>query len=325
MGTPDRSRPRLGRGLSSLLSQQIDEVETDVPEVGSALPSAGGLPVMREIAPLPSQPPADRSATGDAVREIPLDAISPNPHQPRRSFDEPALAELAASIKSTGLIQPIIVRPVGDGYQLIAGERRWRAARIAGVARVPAIVRQADSATQAQMALVENIQRQDLNPLDRAQSYRALMDQLGLTQAELAARLGEERSGIANYLRLLNLIEPVRDHVRAGRISFGHAKLLAGVEDMLEQQRLAERVVAEDLSVRALELLLKAQPTPPPPRGEPSAHIRDLEKSLSRQLGMRVQVRQRGKKGGGQMMIHYGSLDQFDELLNRLGAHVEES
>jgi ParB family chromosome partitioning protein len=315
----DRTKSRLGRGLSSLLSVS-DETET-----------AGTLPVMVSISPPPTDaeraPASDtKPASGDIVRQIPLELIVPNPHQPRRTFDEGNLAELAASLKSTGLIQPILVRKAGDGYQLIAGERRWRAAKIAGLAAIPAIVRETDSATQAQMALVENIQREDLNPLDRAQSYRSLMDQLGLTQAELAGRLGEDRSGIANHLRLLALVEPVKEMVRSGRISFGHAKLLAGVEDMLEQQRLAELTLSGDLSVRQLEQLLQSPADMVSAENRPSGpspHIRDLEQSLSRQLGMRVQVRTRGKKGAGQLMIHYSSLDQFDELLTRLGAQAE--
>src|SRR5262249_27010271 len=156
------------------------------------------------------------------------DQIQPNPHQPRRQFDQAAIAELAASIKSTGLIQPVIVRHMpGGAYQLIAGERRWRAARIAGLARIPAIVRNVDNFAQAQMALIENIQREDLNPIDRAESYKTLINQLGLTQNELANRLGEDRSSIANFLRLLELAEPVRQLVRDGKLSVGHAKIIA--------------------------------------------------------------------------------------------------
>jgi ParB family chromosome partitioning protein len=311
---------------------------------------AASLPILREIpqspatadVPVISAQEATAPEAGDTtavarpsatnesgtIHDIPVEQIVPNPHQPRRTFSDTGLQELAASLKSTGLIQPILVRPVGEGYQLIAGERRWRAAKLAGLELIPAIVRQTNSAAQAQMALVENIQREDLNPLDRAQSYRSLMDQLGLTQAELAGRLGEERSGIANYLRLLNLVEPVRELVRTGQISFGHAKILAGVEDMLEQERLAKLTVTDGLSVRQLEQLIQSAAAPAAPAskaGGPSAHIRDLEQSLSRQLGMRVQVRPRGKKGGGQLLIHYGSLDQFDDLLGRMGAQVEPS
>jgi ParB family chromosome partitioning protein len=321
MAKLNQPRPRLGRGLSSLLSV------SDPPDQSASLPIMMSLPGPAEhenpAVPTASVSDAAFPAT-DTVRNIELESILVNPHQPRKQFNEQSLASLAASIKSTGLVQPIVVRPVENGYQLIAGERRWRAAKLAGIGTIPAIVRQADSATQAQMALVENIQREDLNPIDRAQCYRALMDQLGLTQAELAHRLGEDRSGIANYLRLLNLLEPVRDLVRTGQLSFGHAKLLAGVEDMLEQKRLADLAVGRELSVRDLEKLIQSPAVPLAEKASsPSAHIRDLEQSLSRQLGMRVQVRSRGKKGAGRLLIHYSSLDQFDELLTRLGTKAD--
>lgn len=309
-----KNRPRLGRGLSSLISVSEFSGEA-VSGPGAAAPAAdagGAVAIMAP--PLPTGSPL----------EIPLEQITANPHQPRRAWDDTRLAELAASIKTTGLIQPVVVRRNGEGYQLIAGERRWRAAKLAGLATVPALLREVDSLTQAQMALVENIQREDLNPIDRAAGYRTLIDQLGLTQAELAGRLGEDRSSIANYLRLLDLAEPVRELVRTGRLSMGHAKLLAGVADILEQERLANLVVAQELSVRNLERLLQ-QGTPPAPRETVpvSAHIADLEKSLARQLGMRVQVRTSGKKGRGRLIIHYGSLDQFDELMGRLGVTAE--
>jgi ParB family chromosome partitioning protein len=240
-------------------------------------------------------------------------------------MNEASIAELAASLKSTGLVQPIIVRQHNGGYQLIAGERRLRAAKLAGLKTLPAIVREVDNFTQAQMALVENIQREDLNPIDRAQSYRALMDQLGLTQAELASRLGEDRSSIANFLRLLDLPEPARELIRDGKLSLGHAKILAGIDDILEQQRLAELVVAQELSVRNLERLVQnGDAAGPPPRREPNStpHLQDLEKSIARQLGMRVQVRSAGK-GKGRLVIHYASLDQFDELLSRMGVRTD--
>jgi ParB family chromosome partitioning protein len=218
------------------------------------------------------------------------------------------------------------VRKIDGRFQLIAGERRLRAAKLAGLSTIPAIIRDIDAFSQAQLALVENIHREDLNVMDRAAAYRALMDQLGLTQAELAQRLGEDRSSIANYLRLLDLAEPVRQLVRQGKLSLGHAKVLAGVSDILEQERLASTVVSQELSVRNLERMVQNPAAPPPPRvaSESSAHIQELEKSFSRQLGMRVQIRTVAKKGKGRLVIHYASLDQFDQLQSRLGIRSEE-
>jgi ParB family transcriptional regulator, chromosome partitioning protein len=260
----NKMRPRLGRGLSSLIS--VSEIVDEPQSVGS--PTAPPTPIFREIPPLPLEIPptaGDTLAVGDAapvsndepaptrgVHEVPLDRIVTNPHQPRRQMNEASIAELAASLKSTGLIQPIVVRRVGESYQLIAGERRWRAARIAGFSAIPALIREATGLEQAQMALVENIQRENLNPIDRAQAYRTLMTQLGLTQAELATRTGEDRSSVANYLRLLDLNESVQTMVVDGTLSMGHAKILAGVADKEEQTRLAEIVVNQSLSVRNL-------------------------------------------------------------------------
>ncbi|HET6251600.1 MAG TPA: ParB/RepB/Spo0J family partition protein [Tepidisphaeraceae bacterium] len=256
--------------------------------------------------------------------EIPLDRIVPNPHQPRRQMNEASIAELAASLKSTGLIQPIVVRKVGDEYQLIAGERRWRAAKLAGLSAVPALLREASSFEQAQMALVENIQRENLNPIDRAAAYKTLLSQLGLTQAELANRLGEDRSTIANHLRLLDLADEVQTMVIDGRLSLGHAKIMAGLPDKTEQVRLATLVVNQSLSVRNLERQLQ-EPTQSTAREtpDPSPHMAELEKSLSQQLGMRVQVRSAATKGRGRMVLHYATLDQFDDLVQRLGVKIE--
>ena len=166
------------------------------------------------------------------------------------------MAELAASLKHNGIIQPIVVRQVGQTFELIAGERRWRAAKLANLKAIPAIVREVDTYTQAQMALVENIQRETLNPMDRARAYQVLMTQLGTTQAELAVRLGEDRSSIANHLRLLELGDAVRQYVTVGQLSLGHAKLLASIADTQLQEQLAKRVVNQELSVRNLEKLI---------------------------------------------------------------------
>jgi len=319
MSEVQKPKSRLGRGLSSLISISAP-VEAEVPPLDL---SVGETPRPTPKASTPPAAPDMPTTPGIRPTELPLTSIAPNPHQPRRAFDDAGLAELAASMKSNGVIQPIVVRQVGDTYQLIAGERRFRAAKLAGLTTIPAIVRDdVDSFTQAQMALVENIQREDLNPLDRAQGYRTLLDQLGLTQAELSARLGEDRSSIANFLRLLDLAEPVQTLVREGRLSMGHAKLLAGAERS-EQERLAKLVVAQELSVRNLERLLAGAPVASVPKASPaSPHVQDLEKTLARQLGMRVQVKSM-KKGKGRLVIHYASLDQFDELLGRLGIQAD--
>jgi ParB family chromosome partitioning protein len=316
MSTSANARPRLGRGLSSLISSSHLPVQAEAPAAFEATlespPSIGGSPAPVAV------------ANDGQPFHVSVELVRPNPHQPRKIVNEASIAELAASIKSSGVIQPIIVRRMEGFFELIAGERRWQAAKLAGLQEVPAIVRDVDSPTQAQMALIENIQREDLNPIDRAQAYRVLLDKLGLTQAELAGRMGEDRSSIANYLRLLDLSEPVRDAVRDGRLSLGHAKLLAGVDDILQQQLLAQTAITQCLSVRNLERLLQTRLEESPVRKPTGsvAHISDLEKSLTRQLGMRVQVRS-GGKGRGRLVIHYASLDQFDDLLEKLGAHAE--
>ena len=312
MSTSQKNKPRLGRGLSSLISISELPVEAEV---------------TLKTAPTTSHPPTlPTSHPSASPTDLPISQIHPNPHQPRRSFDDASLTELAASIRSTGLIQPILVRKVGQQYQLIAGERRLRAAKLAGLATIPAIIRDIDTVTQAQMALIENIQREDLNPIERAQGYRVLIDQLGLTQAELAGRLGEDRSSIANFLRLLDLSESVTTMLRDGRLSLGHAKLIAGISDPIEQERLANLVLLQGLSVRNLERAIKEGPKHEAKKPAPTAtaaHLQDLEKTISRQLGLRVQLRAAAKKGKGRLIIHYASLDQFDELLARLKVSTE--
>lgn len=306
-------KSRLGRGLSSLITVREEIPSQPEPVAASTAVTA---------APPPAVEPTDAIAPSSTIA---VAKIVPNPHQPRRTFSESSLAELAASLKANGLIQPILVRREGDRFELIAGERRWRAAKLAGLEEIPAIVRDVDGLTQAQLALVENIQREDLNPMDRANGYRTLMNQLGLTQAELAGRLGEDRSSIANFLRLLELAPTIQAMVTDGRLSLGHGKVLAGIGDKNEQIRLAELVLAQGLSVRNLERLAAEQPTVPSPKTvkAASAHIADLERNVARQLGMKVQIRSSGSKGRGKITVHYGSLDQFDELMQRMGVAVE--
>lgn len=325
MSKAGKDRPRLGRGLSSLIPTVdfgASETETPAPPLAAADEDS----IVASVA----TPEATAPPPKFGMIEIPVAKVIPNPHQPRRAFSETTLGELAASIKSTGLIQPIIVRPAGDQYELIAGERRWRAATLAGLEVIPAILRDVDGFAQAQMALVENIQREDLNPIDRARAYHALVTQLGLTQQELAGRLGEDRSSIANHLRLLDLTPSVQSIVAAGGVTLGHAKILAGIAGAAEQERYAQLVLTQGLSVRNLEKVVegekgKTEPVAPPPAplSGAAAHVPDLEKSLTRQLGLRVQLRPAGKKGKGRLIVHYASLDEFDELMSRMGVRVE--
>jgi ParB family transcriptional regulator, chromosome partitioning protein len=309
MEGPTRPR-RLGRGLDALLGMSDTTTDTsatrptpvDQAPGEAAFHGAGAPPV------------------GVRVLDVPLDQITANPHQPRRAMDEARLGELAQSIAASGIIQPVLLRRVADTYQLIAGERRFRAAKRAGLSVIPAIVRQVDDLQQAQLALIENIQREDLNAIDRAESYRALLTKLGVTQEQLAQRLGEDRSTIANHVRLLELPEAVRKLLRDDKLSLGHAKILAGVDDPAEQERLANLVVSQGLSVRNLERILASDTPVPRQTRRPSAHLQDLEVNISRQLGLKVQVRSLGKRG--RLVIHYGNLDQFDELMGRLGISI---
>jgi ParB family chromosome partitioning protein len=313
-----KNKSRLGRGMDSLLS--IPGVPEPVieDEVSDAKP----------LEPATDHPPASVLASPigvDGLFHVELERVVANPHQPRRTFEPAALAQLADSLKTSGLIQPIVIRPVESHYELVAGERRLRAARLAGLRTLPAIVKDIDRLQQAQLALIENIHREDLNPIERALAYRQLIDQLGLTQEELSVRLGEERSSIANFIRLLDLSDIARQAVIDRKMTMGHAKLLAGIRDPAEQQRLTELVISQELSVRNLERLLAGAPKPvvKPIERTSSAHIIDLEKRLSRTLEMRVEVKQAKKGGRGRLVIHYASLDQFDDLLARLKFEAE--
>ena len=252
-----------------------------------------------------------------------MDAVSVNPHQPRRVFDESALTSLATSMAAAGVIQPVVVRQKEDGtFELIAGERRLRAARLAGLETIPAIVREADRVAQAQLALIENTQRQDLNPIERAAAYRTLQSQLGLTQAQLAERLGEDRSGIANYLRLLDLPLKIQDFLQAGRLSLGHAKVLASIEDASQAELIGIRAAEGEWSVRSLENAMKTEPELIKARDPATlAHLRETEESISRSIGMKVKLKS-AKKGAGKLTIQYSSLKQFDELMERLGVDL---
>ena len=283
----------LGRGLDALLGEIADRT-LDQP-----------------IAPSPS---------GDGgFRSLPVDAIRRGRHQPRRIVEESALEELADSVRARGLVQPIVVRSATAGtYEIVAGERRWRAARMAGMDEVPAVVRECSDQEAAAIALIENIQREDLNAIEEAQGYRMLADEFGLTHQELADAVGRSRSAVSNAMRLLELNEDVRVMVENGDIDMGHARALLALSGAV-QSKAAEEVVRRNLSARETENLVRRLTQP---ETAPTPKVRDpdvvkLEDDLAERLGATVRIQHRSK-GTGTLTIHYGSLDALDGILERI-------
>jgi ParB family chromosome partitioning protein len=263
---------------------------------------------------LPAAPPAPTSAP-----ELPIEAITPNPVQPRETIAPEELAELAASIGAHGVLQPIIVTRGADGYVLVAGERRWRAAQLAGLRTVPALVKEVTPQERLELALVENLQRQDLTPLEEAAAYRQLVAEHGLTQEAVAARVGKSRVAVANALRLLNLAPAVRAALLEGRISAGHARALLACPDDATQERLLAQVLAGELSVRATEELVRRGGQPRPrPNTAPPVEVAALEQQLRLALGTKVQLQHSRRAGRGRIVIHYFSDDELQGLLERL-------
>jgi len=260
------------------------------------------------------------TATRRPDATMPVEALTPNPDQPRRDFDQAALEELAASIRAKGIIQPLIVRPRGTGYEIVAGERRWRAAQLAQLHEVPVLVREFSDTEVLEIAIIENIQRADLNPVEEAMGYRQLMERFGHTQERLAEALSKSRSHIANLLRLLGLPEEVLTHLREGRLSAGHARALITTPDPVA---LARQVISRGLSVRETEALARKAGEPKqrkekPGKAEKDADTRVLEQDLSAALGMSVTIDHKGHDGGV-MMIRYKDLDQLDRLCQHIG------
>ncbi|MGH7858265.1 MAG: ParB/RepB/Spo0J family partition protein [Candidatus Binatia bacterium] len=262
---------------------------------------------------IPSAPPPQASAE----RVMPIGQIAPNPWQPRSEFDEERLAEMVDSIREQGVVQPLIVRRGRDGYELVAGERRLRAARLAGLESVPVTVRDYSDREALEIALIENLQREDLSALEEASAFQRLMDEFGLTQEEVARRVGRSRPAVANTLRLLQLPDPVREELRAGRLSPGHARALLACPSATEQVALARESIRRGLSVRQLEALIRLRAAPhPPKRSTPNLHVADVEKHLSRSLGTKVKLLGRGPKG--KIVIEYYSADERERLIERL-------
>ncbi|WP_456432348.1 ParB/RepB/Spo0J family partition protein [Thermosulfuriphilus sp.] len=247
----------------------------------------------------------------------PLEAIRPNPYQPRKRLDEKALEGLAASIRQKGLIQPLVVREISPGaYELIAGERRWRAAQLAGLERVPVVIKDVSPAEVMELALIENIQRADLNPLEEAEAYARLIEEFGLTQEEVARRVGKDRSTIANFLRLLKLPEYLKEDLLEGRLSMGHTRALLAVDDPDRQRSLRDQAIKKGLSVRQLEQLIRREASRAAPRASEDPNLRALTEELSRILGSRVQIISGRKKG--RLLIEFHSPEELSRIIDRL-------
>jgi ParB family chromosome partitioning protein len=257
----------------------------------------------------------------DEIREIELELIQPNSQQPRTTFDAAKLEELAQSIKSTGIIQPLLVRPRGGLFELVAGERRWRAAQLAGLSRVPAIVREIPDEKLLELALIENIQRQELNPIEEANAYKRLIDSLGLTQDEVARRVGRDRTFVTNYLRVLKLPTDIQRLIEADKLSFGHARALLGVDEPMTQRRLAQKIVKHSWSVRETEQRVKLLSRPQPKAVVTSVtqsdpNVRAAEAKLRRSLGTQVRIHPLKSGGAGRIEIEYYNLADLDRIFD---------
>ena len=313
-----RSRPRrLGRGLSSLVG---DSVSVSIP--GEASPGEAEPAREETVADRPTDMPADEAVGG--LRRITIDLIDPSPFQPRESFDDSALDRLADSIRRSGVMQPIVARPAPDGrFELVAGERRLRAARRAGLGAIPAVVRDLSDEQSAELCLVENVQREDLNPIERANAFAMLARRFSLTHAEVGERVGLERSSVSNFVRLLELDDELRSLVADGALSLGHAKALLGVPAGDERTSLGRRAVGEGWSVRRLEREAAsiAGRTRAPSAEKParSSNLDELERQLAEHLGTRVRIRADSKGHRGRVEIAFYDLDHFDGLMSRLG------
>ena len=279
-------RPALGRGLSALI------------------PSAAPPP--------PREPAQGRPA------ELDIDLLIPNPRQPRVQMDDARLEELAQSIRSHGVIQPILVRRVGEKNEIVAGERRWRAAQRAGLLKVPVVYRDVPDDKLLEVALIENIQREDLNPIEEAQAYRRLTDELQLSQEAIAAAVGKDRATISNYMRLLKLPQEVRNDLSAGALSMGHARALITMADEGAQRRIAREVVSRGLSVREAEQLVKrdGQVTVPPPPKRVDPNTRAAEERLRVAIGTRVRILRKGT--GGRIEVDFSSEDELQRIFEQL-------
>lgn len=304
----------LGKGLSALLG---DKPKGDDPD--------DAPPPEKAAAPQPILPDGEVNS----VQRVDINLVQPCPSQPRKSFDRDALESLAVSITANGIIQPLVVREKNGGqFELIAGERRWRAAQIAKLDTVPVVVREASDAQVLEMALVENLQREDLNPIEEAMGFSLLIEAFGITQEDAAQRIGISRAAVTNSLRLLKLPEEVQAHLRTGQLSVGHAKVILGLDDTAQQQLAAERVLKESLTVRETETMVDALAgdAPAPGKGKKAntatreVHVTSLENRLKETLGTKVSLTYR--EGKGTLNIKYFSDDDLERILKLLGVEM---
>lgn len=348
MAAQDRKKRGLGRGINGLIrtkkaaspskeeSKEAKEVKTSPKNIQKAKkvekPKSSGkggkksTPAKALVEDVQASDPVESSS---GIQEVSVESIAPNPYQPRQDFDQTALTELTQSVLQEGILQPLILTTnPGDAaypYALIAGERRLRAAKLAGLSQVPCIVREASKKQRLEWAIIENIQRADLNPLERAKAYKECMSQFSLTQENVAKQMGQARSTVANHLRLLDLEESVQEMIASGQLSFGHARTLAALlEDPPRQLRLARKAISEGLSVRKLEALVSEKPmsdavvskrtTPEKP-----AYVRDMEQRLTESVGTRVTIQPGRSKNTGRLVLEYYNLDDFDRISTALG------
>lgn len=309
MNTKKKEKTKhLGRGLASLLGPITSNGnETNKPLAEPA--AIANFPVDKELR--------------DSLREISVDVIFPNPHQPRTVWNQQDLADLAESIKANGVVQPIIVRPAGKGFELIAGERRLRAAKLASMTTIPALIREATEEQMLEWSLIENIHRANLNPVERAKAYQNYLSTFSLTQSEAAERLGENRTVIANYIRLLDLPDEIRQMLSDGQLTMGHARAMLALPTDDLRRKLANRAMAGRLSVREVERLVRKYltetgQTRTTARSKP-AHIIELEGELSRELGTKVAIETRKNGQRGKIIIEFYSLNEFDRITERIG------
>jgi len=314
------AKPALGRGLGALLG--------GTPVISKSDPSTPAAPTAPTISVAAPPPPA--VAARDTIRRVPLTRIRPCAFQPRKDFSPESLRELADSIREQGIVQPLVVRQQGDFFELIAGERRWRASQLLGLTEIPVIVREADDRAVLELALIENLQRENLNAIEEALGYSQLVGQFALTQEEAAAKVGKSRAAVANALRLLKLPQALQGYIRDGRLSVGHAKVILGLNDQVQQTHAAERIIKEALNVRQTEGLVaklqarggkpgvKAGVVVPLPT---DAHVADLENKLRERLGTKIHLKY--SQGKGALEISFFSDDELERVLQILGISTD--